>query len=641
MKRNDGKAWLVRRRFPIGSELFEQGAHFRLWAPRHSSVELLLEDESGKLLDSFPMMPEKKGYFSTFVDGIGQNTLYRYRLGQQENAYPDPASRFQPQGPHGPSATIDSTSFQWTDQSWKGVPSRGQVLYEMHIGTFTPEGSWAAAMRELEELARLGVSVLEVMPVADFPGKFGWGYDGVDFFAPTRLYGTPEDFRRFINQAHALGLGVILDVVYNHLGPEGNYLGQYAQDYFTDRYENEWGQAINFDGENSQGVREFFIANAGYWIEEFHLDGLRIDATQQMFDHSPRHILSEITREIQRRARGRETFVVAENEPQDVCLVCAPAQGGYGMQAMWNDDFHHSARVALTGKNDAYFSDYRGSPQELISALKWGYLYQGQRFEWQNKRRGTPALHLKPLHFVHYIQNHDQVANSAQGLRCHFLTNPGRYRAMTALLLLGPATPMLFQGQEFASSSPFLYFADHPPELAEQVWKGRRAFLSQFRSIALPQIQSLLANPADPDTFQRSKLIWEERETHREIYLLHQDLLRLRREDPVLNIQADQRIEGAVLSPESFLIRFFNAERGEDRLLVVNFGMDLHFRPAPEPLLAPLSGKRWEIDWSSEDPRYGGDGTPMLDTEEGWKIPGHAAVLLQPARDWAKGVKKE
>lgn len=505
------------------------------------------------------------------------------------------------------------------------------MIYEMHIGTFTPEGTWEAARGQLHELAAAGITVLELMPVADFAGNFGWGYDGVNLFAPTRLYGAPDDFRRFVDEAHAEGLGVILDVVYNHLGPDGNTLAAFSADYFTDRYQNEWGEAINFDGTDSAAAREFFAANAAYWIDEFHLDGLRLDATHQIFDTSPDHILSVITRSARQAAHGRSIYIVAENEPQDAILVRSPEDGGYGIDALWNEDFHHSAMVALTGYAHAYYSDYRGSAQEFISAAKWGYLYQGQRYSWQKQRRGTPTLDLPAVQFVAFLQNHDQVANSARGTRCHALTSPGRYKAMTALLLLGPETPLLFQGQEFAASSPFLFFADHKPKLARMVAEGRKGFLTQFPDLALPETAAQLADPGSPETFRRCKLNFSERESHAEIYRLHRDLLRLRRTDAVLGKATCYKVDGAVLTPQAFVLRFFSRD-GLDRLLIVNLGGDLHYDPAPEPLLAPPKGRAWQTAWSCNEVRYGGCGTPELDTEENWRIPGEAAVFLVPHR---------
>jgi maltooligosyltrehalose trehalohydrolase len=465
--------------------------------------------------------------------------------------------------------------------------------------------------------------------VADFAGRFGWGYDGVDLFAPTRLYGTPDDFRRFVDLAHGAGLGVILDVIYNHLGPDGNYLKQFADDYFTPR-KTEWGEALNFDGDNSGPVREFFAANAGYWIDEFHLDGLRLDATQSVFDDSPEHILAVIGRRVRQAARGRATIVVAENEPQQAKLVRPVERGGYGLDALWNDDYHHSANVVLTGKNEAYYSDHLGRPQELISAVKHGYLFQGQRYSWQEKRRGTPALDLPPAAFVIFTQNHDQVANSGQGLRCRQVSSPGRYRAVTALTLLAPGTPMLFMGQEFAASSPFHYFADHHPELAERVRKGRAEFLRQFPSLDREDFAAGMPAPHDPATFERCKLDFAERQTHAREYNLHKDLLKLRREDPAFRAQRPRGVDGAVLGPHSFVLRYF-VDGMNDRLLVVNFGRDQHLSPAPEPLLAPPEGLRWRVLWSSEDPRYGGDGTPPLETDDGWHLPGESAVVLAGA----------
>jgi maltooligosyltrehalose trehalohydrolase len=501
----------------------------------------------------------------------------------------------------------------------------------MHIGTFTEQGTWEAALRELKELADFGITAIEVMPIADFPGRFGWGYDGVNLFAPTRLYGRPDDFRHFVNRAHEAGLGVILDVVYNHFGPDGNYLGQFSEDYFTDRYHCEWGAAINFDGRNCNPVRDYFLANAAYWILEFHLDGLRLDATQQIYDSSSEHIVAAITRRVREVASPRTVLIVGENEPQKIMFVLPAERNGYGIDTLWNDDFHHSAMVAMTGRADAYYSDYRGTPQEFISAMKWGYLYQGQLYSWQKQPRGTPSFSLQPKKFVNYIQNHDQLANSGSGERCHHLTSPSRYRVITTLFLLAPQIPMLFQGQEFAASSPFFYFADHKDELAHLIAKGRAQFLSQFRVLATAEMQARLPYPGDPMTFVRSKLDLSERRSHAGEYALHRDLLRMRKEDSVFRKQQGQRVlEGAVLGPEAFVIRFFGDVEGDDRLLVLNLGRDLHLNPAPEPLLAPPENSRWTVDWTSEDPQYGGWGTPPVETADNWYIQGEAAVILRP-----------
>jgi len=382
-------------------------------------------------------------------------------------------------------------------------------------------------------------------------------------------------------------------------------------------------------------VRELFLANARAWIDEFHMDGLRLDATQSIFDESGEHVLAAIGREVRAAARGRETIIVAENEPQQTRLVRPVERGGYGLDGLWNDDLHHSAMVALTGKREAYYTDYRGTPQELISAVKWGYLYQGQRYKWQRSRRGTPALDLPPSAFVAFIENHDQVANSALGQRVHQMTSPGCYRAMTAFLLLSPPTPMLFQGQEFASSSPFLYFADHGGELGDKVRQGRAAFLTQFPSIATPEMMATLPDPSDPGTFERCKVDFAERGRHESIYAMHRDLIRLRRRDPVFRAQRPRGVDGAVLGPEAFVLRFFatpspEEDGGADRLLLVNLGVDLALDPAPEPLLAPPADTLWRILWSSDDVAYGGPGIAPIETRYNWRIPGHAAVVLEP-----------
>jgi maltooligosyltrehalose trehalohydrolase len=611
------------RRFPIGAEVIDDGAHFRLWAPRRRRLEVVFD--TGK---SAELSPEEGGYFSGSVRNARAGARYRYRL-DGGDSFPDPVSRFQPDGPHGSSQLVDPTGFAWSDDAWKGIVLEGQVIYEMHIGTFTREGTWEAARREVSELAEAGITVLEIMPVADFPGAFGWGYDGVGMYAPVAIYGTPDDFRRFVDEAHRHGVGVILDVDYNHVGPDGNYLAQFSDDYFTDRYQNEWGQAINFDGENCAPVREWVASNAAYWASEYHLDGLRLDATQQIFDESEENIQTTLTKAMRAAASGRGIIVVAENESQHTRLVRPQAAGGFGLDALWNDDFHHSAVVALTGRNDAYFTDYLGKPQEFISTVKYGYLYQGQRYKWQSKRRGTPSWGIPPARFINYIENHDQLANSGRGERLNRQTSPGRLRAITALLLLAPGTPMLFQGQEFGASTPFLFFADHGDQLRPLVYEGRVQFLSQFRNLAQVEMRACQPDPGDRSTFERCKLDFSEREKHAAWYQLHKDLLRLRGEDPVFRAQKPAAVDGSVLGDEALVLRYFNEEHG-DRLLLVNLGRDLWLDPAPEPLLAPPEGRLWREIWSSEAPAYGGSGTAPLESADNWRIPGHAAVVMRP-----------
>jgi maltooligosyltrehalose trehalohydrolase len=574
----------------------------------------------------FPLLPEDDGYFAGTIDSARAGSLYKFQLDEESYLYPDPESRFQPEGPHGPSQVVDPSIFPWTDGNWMGVDPEGQIVYELHIGTFTPEGTWDAARKQLPELASIGITVIEVMPIAEFGGARGWGYDGVDLFAPAHLYGSPDDVRSFVNEAHLLGLGVILDVVYNHFGPDGNYVKAFADEYFTDLYKNDWGESINF---LSGPVREFYMSNAACWVGEYHFDGLRLDATQDIHDTSEEHILAAIMKRMRKVAGDRSVYVVAENEPQHSWMVKAPECGGYGISALWNDDFHHSALTAMTGHREGYYTDYRGSPQELLSAAKYGYLFQGQRYKWQQKRRGTPAFDLNPWNFVTYLENHDQVANSARGERLITLTHPGLYRAMSAFLMLSPGTPMLFQGQEFGSTRRFIFFCDHVDGLCDQVYSGRREFLSQFRSLAQPEMQEKIPNPNDVTAFEQSKLDPGEREKNTRIYSLYKDLIALRRDDPVLRRPKARGLDGAILSDHAFLLRYFDSRHG-DRLAIFNPGADLHLDPAPEPLLAPPEGASWTLRWSSEDPKYGGNGTPLPDSEENWHVPAYSALLLVP-----------
>ena len=638
------------RRLPIGAEFVasgsaeHRGVHFRVWAPKRKRVEVALGSSSQATRESPPgefrfieLQAESGGYFSTLVDGLAIGTRYGYRLDGGDRIFPDPASRYQPDGPAELSQVVDPRAFAWTDSAWAGLSPLGQVIYEMHVGTFTKEGTWAAAARELAELKAAGITTIEMMPVADFPGRRGWGYDGVSMFAATRLYGEPDDLRRFIDEAHRVGLGVILDVVYNHLGNFDNYVGEYTDYFYTKKYANEWAAALAFDEPTSGPVREFFVANGRYWIEEFHFDGYRFDATQSVFDDSPTHILGEVTEAAKKAAGERSLYFCAENEQQEARQARKVSDGGNGMNALWNDDFHHAAMVRLFGKNPAYYSDYAGTANEFVAAVKHGFLYQGQRSRWQRASRGTPTTGFPATAFVTFLQNHDQVANSGDGERAHKHTSPGRYRAMTALWLLAPQTPLFFQGQEFGASSPFLFFCDYDGEPGRLVREGRANFLKQFPDLETPEAQALLADPNAVETYDRCKLDLSEREENAKLYDLHKDLLKLRREEPVFARQRSDLLDCAVVNEECFLIRFWNA--GEDRLVIVNFGCELLFAPGPEPLLAPPADKGWALLWSSESPRYGGGSTPPLETDQGWSIPGEATVVLRATHEKSPPVK--
>jgi maltooligosyltrehalose trehalohydrolase len=619
-----------KRRLSMGVEMQGRGAaHARVWAPACHSVEILVLHDRGRE-SAVPLDREDDGFFSgTFDAAVGDR--YWFRL-DGDRKRPDPVSRFQPDGPHGPSQIVDPAAFAWSDAAWTGPSIEHAVLYEMHVGTFTPQGTWAAAVERLAHLADIGVTTIEMMPVTDFAGRWGWGYDGVNVYAPTRLYGSPDDLRRFVDRAHGLNLAVILDVVYNHLGPDGNYLGDFSPDYVTDRYRNDWGAALNFEG--PRPARDFFAENGAYWIDEFHFDGLRLDATQDVRDASREHILAEIVRRARAAAGRRRIFVVAENEPQHTILLRDPAQGGYGIDALLNDDYHHAALVALTGRREAYYSDYTGSPQELVSCTRFGHLFQGQWYSWQAKARGTPGFDLPGSAFVHFLENHDQIANSALGKRVQQLSSPGRCRALTALTLLGPATPLLFQGQEFGSSAPFLFFADHEGPLRDAVREGRRQFLEQFPSARDPVLQQAMPHPDDPEAFERCRIDWSELATHQNALALHRDLLTIRREDPVIAGAARRRPDGAILTPHAFIVRYRPGD-ADDRLLVVNLGGDADITPLPEPLLAPPFQCRWEIQWSSDAVAYGGLGEAALKMAPSWRLAAESAVLLRsvPAAD--------
>ncbi|MDP1835816.1 MAG: malto-oligosyltrehalose trehalohydrolase [Chlamydiales bacterium] len=619
------------RRYPIGAELVPGGTSFRVWAPNCKKVAVV--HEGGESQKFYELKSEPKGYFSGTAD-LKAGDLYRFRLDDDPQFYADPASRFQPDGPFGPSMVVDPSTYEWKDQEWPGITIEGQILYEMHVGTFTQEGTFAAAARELEELAKLGITCIEMMPLHEFPGRFGWGYDGVNLFAPTRLYGKPDDVRAFIDAAHKEGIAVVLDVVYNHFGPRGNFIDKFSKDYVLEE-EIEWGKAINFDNPHS---REFFLTNVKYWLQEFHFDGYRVDATQAFRSTTPMHILEELCNVAHEAAGSKNIIVIGENEPQKSIIIRPQEKGGYGFDALWNDDFHHSAMVRLTGRSEAYYTDYRGTPQEFISCLKYGFLYQGQYYTWQKAPRGTPCLDLDPCSFILFVQNHDQVANSAHGKRVSSLTDPGNLKAMSALFILGPGIPMIFQGQEFASSAPFFYFADYEEDLSKLVEGGRREFLSQFENLATEEVQSNIPDPADPITFTQCKLNFKERVDNPFMYDLYKDLIAFKRTDVLLRRNA-RKMDGVVLSNHAFALRFFDDEEHLDRLMLFNFDVDFIFNPLGDPLVAPVEGYDWEMIWSTESPKYGGQGAQPL--TEVWKIPGHSAMILTTVKKVEKPPEKE
>jgi maltooligosyltrehalose trehalohydrolase len=606
---------------PFGAVSSASGTRFTVWAKGRTSAVVEIEG-----YQPIPLEPAPDGLFGAHVDGVGPGARYKFRF-DQGPAVPDLASRWQPEGNNGASVVV-SSDFQWTDFEWAGVPHRDQVIYELHIGTFTEEGTWQAAAERLQFLKELGITVIQVMPIGTFKGSFGWGYDTTLPFAPYAPYGSPDDLRAFVDLAHRAGIGVILDVVYNHVGT-GDHYRAYSDAYFTTSHQSEWGASFNYDGEDARPVRDFIIANAVYWIEEFHFDGLRIDAAQAILDSSEQHIIAEMTRAVREAAAPRSAYVIVENQPQEHLMIDPPEQGGHGLDAMYNDDFQHAVRVAATGHSDFYYRDYKGSPQEIVSSLKYGFLYQGQRSDMRDDIYGTYNLDTPAEHFVHFLENHDQVANSPQGLRLESLLSPARLRAVTALLLLGPQTPCLFQGQEFGSSRPFLYFSGLSGEEAAAVSEGRKQSIMNFPGVTDPEMLERFAEPADPETFRRSKLDWSEAEKNGGILALHRDLLTLRRTGKAFSQHTPRRIDGAVIGEAALLLRYFTQDPADHRLLLVNLGRDLHMSVMAEPLLAPADRHRWVPAWSSEHPRYGGAGRRPVEPDSFWILPGDCAVLLK------------
>jgi len=522
---------------PFGARLAPDGqARFRLWAPDARRVDLVRS--AGPDVGEAPMAAGANGWFE-LTARADASTRYGYRI-DGDIVVPDPASRSNPDDVHGASALVDPLAFDWPDADWRGRPWHEAVVYELHVGCFTPEGTFAAAIDRLDALAALGVTAIELMPVADFAGRRGWGYDGVLPFAPEASYGTPDDLKRLVAAAHARGLMVLLDVVYNHFGPEGNYLHRYASAFFKPEVHTPWGAAINFDGANSQTVREFFIHSALYWIEEFRFDGLRLDAVHAMHDRSRTFIADAIALALRRGpGRRRPVHLVLENDRNDAARLARLARGAPRLAtAQWNDDVHHALHAMVTGERNGYYADYADAPQPRFArALAEGFAYQGEPSALRDGApRGTPSAHLPPLAFVNSTQTHDQVGNRAHGERIAMLADARQrseaLRALLACVLLSPAVPMLFMGEEYAAATPFLYFCDFQGELARAVTEGRRNEFRRFARFADPAERAAIPDPNDAATFRRSKLDWSERDApaHREWLDFYRRLLALRRD---------------------------------------------------------------------------------------------------------------
>ena len=517
---------------PFGAEIRADGAvRFRLWAPAASRVELVLDSSPHADAQRIAMTSHPDGFHEVITTRARAGSRYRYRIGEGIEV-PDPASRANPDDVHSASEVVDPRAFTWDDGDWAGRPWHEAVIYELHVGTFTPEGTFRAAIERLSHLVALGVTALELMPVADFAGRRNWGYDGVLPFAPDASYGTPEDLKALVQAAHRRGLMVFLDVVYNHLGPEGNYLNAYAPTFFSTRHRTLWGQAINFDGEGSRTVRDFFIHNALYWLVEYRFDGLRFDAVHAIRDSSRPDILEEIAAAVHAGpGRTRSVHLVLEND-DNAARYLHPEKAA-GFRAQWDDDIHHAMHVLATGERDGYYADYVPHPAAHLSrALAEGFDYQGESSVFRDQRhRGEPSGALPPSAFVSFLQNHDQVGNRALGERISTLAPSRALRCLTSLLLLAPQPPLVFMGQEFAAGSPFQFFCDFEPELARAVRDGRRAEFARFAQFCDPAEREKIPDPNEVATFARSRLDWSELERgeHGGWLDYHRELLQIRR----------------------------------------------------------------------------------------------------------------
>ncbi|MGH2634350.1 MAG: malto-oligosyltrehalose trehalohydrolase, partial [Tepidiformaceae bacterium] len=537
--RNDATRW----RPELGAVVDTDGVtRFRVWAPDVRDIVLVIK--SGSVEREIAMTRDPDGYYEATVNDAGAGTRYGYRV-DGGGPYPDPCSRRQPDGVGGPSEVVDPHAFSWTDASWAPPPFDELVISESHIGTLTPGGTFDSASERLGELRRTGFTAIELMPVASFPGRWNWGYDGAAMFAPAEVYGGPDGLRRFVDAAHRAGLAVVLDVVYNHFGPDGNYTGIYSKQYVTDRYHTPWGPAINYDGPGSEDVRAFFVENLLHWTHEYHIDGFRLDATHAIFDASPQHILAAISAAAERWPRLRtRPYLMAESHENDVRYITPRHLGGFGFDAVWADDFHHAVRSLFETQREGYFRGFRGDMRQVMMTLRHGFLFEGQFDEGVNSRRGTHARQSPWPTFIYCLQNHDQVGNRALGDRLDSVASQKDVLALTLLLLLLPQTPLLFQGQEFLASSPFLYFTDHEPELGNAVTEGRRGEFQAFSAFRDEAFRAIIPDPQAAETFERSRLRVEEGQSgvRKLAWDLHRAAIDIRANDSVLKAYRQERL---------------------------------------------------------------------------------------------------
>ncbi|TCR68275.1 malto-oligosyltrehalose trehalohydrolase [Bosea sp. BK604] len=581
---------------PFGAALAADGVRFGFWAPSASRVTLLTHDREEEMVAD-------DGWFRLHARALGAGALYSFRV-DGEATVPDPASRFQPRDIGGPSMVVDPFAYRWRDGSWRGRLWEEAVVYEAHVGTATPEGSFTALTGKLEYLRDLGVTALELMPIADFPGSRSWGYDGVLHYAPDHAYGTPDELKALVDEAHSLGLMVLLDVVYNHFGPSGNYLPTYAQTFFTERHQTLWGAGINYDGETSATVREYFINNALYWLEEYHFDGLRFDAVHAIADDSEKHIIAELAERIRASFPQRHVHLVLENNANEARWLGAAESGTPGLYtAQWNDDIHHAWHRILTGESDGYYRDYDNPVARLGRGLAEGFIYQGEHSQHDGVARGEPSGHLPPSAFVAFLQNHDQIGNRALGERLGLLTDQNKLALARAALLLGPQIPLLFMGEEWQASTPFVYFVDFPddPDLANAVREGRRKEFGGFAAFGDETGIAAIPDPTTEETFARSRLNWDEalRDPHSSVLAETKALLHLRR-DEVVPLTKTGLLDARWRSPGADALEICWRFGGGSLRLLMNFGPDIYVFPVE-------SGER--AIWSSPGVALDGDAT--------------------------------
>jgi maltooligosyltrehalose trehalohydrolase len=586
------------------------GVRFRVWAPKASQVFVSLEGVEP--FSTVPLWKYEDGTFSGWDDEVRIGQRYSYWIDFADTTYPDPASRFQPEGVHGPSEIIDPGIFPWTDQAWRGIDRDQAIIYELHVGTFTPEGTFKAASARLAEPADLGVTAVQLLPVNDFPGRWNWGYDGVSLFAPARCYGRPDDLRRLVDRAHSYGMAVLLDVVYNHFGPDGNYTGQFSPFYINPKHKTNWGPAINLGGEGSAMVREFFFENARMWLHEYHVDGFRLDATHAFVDDGPRPFLEEFSEVVRASVPDRKLILIAEDHRNLDKIIRPRSQGGWDFDGVWADDFHHQMRRYLTGDSDGVFQDFRGTLPDLATTINRGWLFTGQYSAYREKDRGTDPTGIPSQRFVFCLQNHDRVGNRAGGRRLNHDVDPATYRAATVALLCSPQTPMLFMGQEWASSPPFFYFTDHHEELGRAVREGRSREFRQYADFTDPDRLATIPDPQAESTFLASKLdrLERSREPHASTLRLYRALLHIRLDEPAFR---SVRHEVTPLVDDGLMI-WLGIGSDQELIAVIrlNGSGELSL-----PLIA-IGFRGADVILTTEDPPFAPDSSPIRDYREGF-----------------------